>query len=1228
MCQANGSWLPNDPPVCISTQTPIDPLQPICPSNMLRILDNATHLLCAHLYEPSASVAAADATDDSDWWRQTENCAQFGAERTIFDFDPNEARALADFVGLQTVWLPAHWTRTNRLRWQLPGNGGGQIVQLPGIDIDQAQRPAGHGCAALRFAMNANGEQRMRFMNRPCSEARRMLCVYAEQSHLLRASCRNDRRTTRFASMQSQCYEMVKGPLLNDFEDDLFRMLNEENVAIARQLIPIDSPYVPAGTDNPPLQCTFNALNDGRMLSNNVTTAQWLSAPVAQRPFVNWDDSTVFPVSGSDEDVLVCDEHAHWTIAPLSSVQCALIAVNDLDFSAGNVAIAIAFEHNVQPVLALVIRYPGQLWRPDSTTNIRSSIVYCFHSDESLETVHNVPIDIVQQADDNSFVGFLSVLGPGHYWCEGYAMPSMRLIRSNPNTYYVDEADRFIGTVWRQMDYSNVTIDMPEWINQVIWDAIAASPDLPPFRVDNLTVRTTEFVRPRPTAGEFLRIDFALSVSFTTGTPFVADPKLLVHTSADILRVAAKYERLMAALRRAPFHYPTVNSTVFCMPDIRSSSGETFWPGGRLGEVHTSIEMCWVAVGKPAMRRCSGSADSMGAMWVDLTARDCIATVVGEATQQLYDTVQQFRTVEQTPEVLASVKELTQKHQLVAFDMVSISSIMARAERLNVKRSLSDGELDDMLNIYDSLMAMDVQRTRGAASLNATNILLAALDGMLGNVQAAGTEAMSLGVAEQRAANGSQWRHLQVFLIDPSAMNVSGIALRSGGRIEFLTPQQNIESLFASEADLEMAAFLPVDCLAQLPVLSKLVVCVFDNDILFQAASKHRQTSLRSRIISISIPNVDTSQLPMAMPMFFRYNTSQPSQQCGFWPLDNERIWTDVGIERIRNTTNIVQFNASHLTNFALIIQDLTFSEYDSSNLFLITLVGSALSLVGVLGIFLTALRFSKWRTKASNQLLLQLSSAIAAMLLLFLFVDDQQALANRNVCIAMGATMHYLVLVTFAWMLVMAYLQFMRYVVVFVRMRTDRYVLKLSCISWLVPMVPVAVVLLVDAELYAPFEHAQNDGDDATDGADAAEAADFGRKGAMCYPSGYALYAGLMAPIGFIVVCNLLVFISVIYNLLQVQMSNRSIVLAQLRVSSFLFFLLGLTWVFGFFSRSDGPRVMFAYMFCATATLQGLVLFVYFVVLEPGTRQMWTNDLRTVCRRKRSGSMTVEVNV
>jgi len=66
--------------------------------------------------------------------------------------------------------------------------------------------------------------------------------------------------------------------------------------------------------------------------------------------------------------------------------------------------------------------------------------------------------------------------------------------------------------------------------------------------------------------------------------------------------------------------------------------------------------------------------------------------------------------------------------------------------------------------------------------------------------------------------------------------------------------------------------------------------------------------------------------------------------------------------------------------------------------------------------------------------------------------------------------------------------------------------------------------------------------------------------------------------------------------------------------MSVLLFFLLGLTWIFGLLAMLpmgvDAWRTTFAYLFCTTATLQGLALFLFFIVWEKKTRTMWLTTL------------------
>ena len=57
---------------------------------------------------------------------------------------------------------------------------------------------------------------------------------------------------------------------------------------------------------------------------------------------------------------------------------------------------------------------------------------------------------------------------------------------------------------------------------------------------------------------------------------------------------------------------------------------------------------------------------------------------------------------------------------------------------------------------------------------------------------------------------------------------------------------------------------------------------------------------------------------------------------------------------------------------------------------------------------------------------------------------------------------------------------------------------------------------------------------------------------------------------------------------------------------------LLGLTWLFGILAIGDA-KIAFQYLFCIFNTLQGLFVFIFFVVLPNGTRQ----KLQKLTKRK-----------
>lgn len=505
---------------------------------------------------------------------------------------------------------------------------------------------------------------------------------------------------------------------------------------------------------------------------------------------------------------------------------------------------------------------------------------------------------------------------------------------------------------------------------------------------------------------------------------------------------------------------------------------------------------------------------------------------------------------------------------------------------------------------------------------------------------------------------------LIVYVIDPLVKNISGIALirdkiknefevRDDGidnnhnytsstsddftnySVRLLYANQSSSELLAEE-NLEIAAYVPQNLLERLDETRdlgneterendndadnlnkkapdvKVIVSIYYNDVLFKEYKNVTHAKSGGKIISVSIPGYGPN-LPVLLPIFVKsYNfTNDTSSTCGYWSFGYRPGWSDDGCEYGGRSGNdkdpIIMCACSHLTHFSYLILgtyvhtvrtegEVTMVEMHQEALDLITLLGCSLSLMGIFGIVITAVVFKSWREKPSSKVLLQLSAAIGLQMILLLFINTEYSAMTlileerRYACIALGALLHYSVLVAFCWMLITAYLQFMRYVKVLGPTRSSRFFLKSFLVGWATPLIPVLLVMIIAPTSYVHSVETTNHG--------------------ICYPSGMALYLGVMLPIAMIVLANLIIFLLVIYNILigpggKLRTNERDLTLSQLRLSVFLFFLLGLSWIFGFLA-STKAGIIFSYLFCATATIQGFVLFVYFIILDPSTRKLW----------------------
>ncbi|XP_075148153.1 uncharacterized protein LOC142222085 [Haematobia irritans] len=487
--------------------------------------------------------------------------------------------------------------------------------------------------------------------------------------------------------------------------------------------------------------------------------------------------------------------------------------------------------------------------------------------------------------------------------------------------------------------------------------------------------------------------------------------------------------------------------------------------------------------------------------------------------------------------------------------------------------------------------------------------------------------------------------NISVYFVNPHCSGISGIAIYpskiSAGQQQkqhfkeifydsfndfhyrFISMNESVQELL-HDSDLEVAAFVPnsmwqhlvthFSLLQHTPVL---VFKVYAHDGLFVESGTLRTRKPYSKILSISIPGYEGT-LPENLPFLLRQqgstNTKNPNTGCGYW---NYSTWTNGGVQTTIEPENgknnqLMLCYTNHLTQFSYLIGG-NFKQNDFSDEILITsvhqealdiisLVGCSLSLLGLIGIWITAALFKSWRAQASNKVLLNLCVALTLQMILFLFVntdDVSETLVERHLyskCVLVGALLQYSILVLFTWMLLIAILQFQRYVTVIGIQRPKHYIAKSAVLAWGLPLIPTLLVALIDPKSYVPPEYQL--------------VTDTG----ICYPSGAGLHFGVILPVSLVIGANLAIFIYVFYSIsrtlsLTLQRSEKKLVIKQIRLSVLLFFLLGLSWIFGIFSFMK-MGIVFSYLFCLTATMQGFVLFVYFVILDEGSRKCWQEVL------------------
>ncbi|GBM61205.1 hypothetical protein AVEN_241586-1 [Araneus ventricosus] len=125
------------------------------------------------------------------------------------------------------------------------------------------------------------------------------------------------------------------------------------------------------------------------------------------------------------------------------------------------------------------------------------------------------------------------------------------------------------------------------------------------------------------------------------------------------------------------------------------------------------------------------------------------------------------------------------------------------------------------------------------------------------------------------------------------------------------------------------------------------------------------------------------------------------------------------------------------------------------------------------------------------------------------------------------------------------------------------------------------------------------------------------------CWVSGDVLYFAVAFPVSTLLAINFIMFGVIFFSVtcggsketLRTNQDQKKDMVARAKAMFCVSLLLGLSWVFGFLAAMEGTKLLFQYLFVITTTLQGFLFFVFFVLRQKNTRELWQNLVKTTSK-------------
>ncbi|XDV41490.1 hypothetical protein PO909_010359 [Leuciscus waleckii] len=421
---------------------------------------------------------------------------------------------------------------------------------------------------------------------------------------------------------------------------------------------------------------------------------------------------------------------------------------------------------------------------------------------------------------------------------------------------------------------------------------------------------------------------------------------------------------------------------------------------------------------------------------------------------------------------------------------------------------------------------------------------------------------------------------------------------------------------FESEAQNALAVVtLPATLLhnlsnSQMERVSRINFIFFTRTGLFQDQQSNGK-SLNSYVVASSVGNFTIKNLqdPVKIEIAHMKYQKEPKPLCVFWDFslqseDHTGGWNSEGCEvSPESNSNRTVCLCNHLTHFGILMDisgaSAQIDEKNNRVLTFITYIGCGISAIFSAATVLTYIAFEKLRRDYPSKILMNLSTSLLFLNMVFLLDGWLASYDIEGLCVAVAVFLHFFLLTSFTWMGLESIHMYIALVKVF-NTYIRRYILKFCIVGWGVPAVIVGTVLAVSKNYYGKNYYGKGENGQGTE---------------FCWiRNPVVFYVTCVGYFSMIFLMNVAMFIVVMIQICgrNGKRSNRTLreeILRNMRSVVSLTFLLGMTWGFAFFAW--GPvSLAFMYLFSIFNSLQGLFIFVFHCALKENVQKQWRRYL------------------